>query len=90
MKKSYENELTVQQIVNYLGDKIVKDNLSGSVTKGIGEVKINETMYQIQLSLEPEGGKWIDGNEIFTFKKLSWKQKIINLFTFITDAGIQK
>lgn len=83
-------ELTIQQVVNYLGENIEKDKLYGSVTKGIGEVKINETMYQIQLSLEPEGGKWIEGNGIFTFKKLSWKQKIINLFTFTTAAGIQK
>ncbi len=85
-----KKELTIQQVVNYLGENIEKDKLSGSVTKGIGEVKINETMYQIQLTLEPEGGKWIEGNGIFTFKKLSWKQKIINLFTFTTDAGIQK
>lgn len=85
-----KKELTIQQLVDYLGNNIVKNNLSGSVTKGIGEVKINETMYQIHLTLEPEGGKWIEGNGIFTFKKLSWKQKIINLFTFTTGAGIKK
>jgi len=40
-------ELTIQQVVDYLGNNIVDKNLSGSVVKGIGEVKINETMYQI-------------------------------------------
>jgi len=91
MKKEESKQLSVQHVVDYLGDEIVKHNLSGSLIKGIGEVEINQTMYQIQIHLESDKSNWINESGVLTPQKSkSWITKFLNLFTSTTDVEIQK
>jgi len=88
-------QITIQSLVDFMGNEIVKRQLTDTAVKAIGEVEINKCMYQIQLILESDKDKWIEGigvKGIFKAKnKLSClKKKIISLFTSTTDAEPQK
>jgi len=94
-KEIKPKELSIQQIVNHIGQHIEKHKTIDVVPaiKPIGEVEIDNIMYQIQVVLEPNKDKWIKENGVIrNFKKPKpWiKQKITSLLSFITDAGIQK
>lgn len=94
MAESKTKEISIQHIVNIIGNYIEKNKVIDivSASKGIGEVKIDNVLYQIQVILEPNKSKWIEENGVIrTFKKsISWKQKFLNLFTYTMDSGAQK
>lgn len=89
-----EKPLSVQSIVDIIGNHIVIDQMSTlkTTTKAIGEIEINNTRLQIQISLVPKNEGWIPGNGVHQIKKSkpSWIKNLLNRFTSTTDAGVQK
>jgi len=90
-----EKPISIQSVVDIIGNHIVIDRLSTSktTTKAYGEVEINNTRLQIQISLVPNPKDWIPGNGVHQIKKSkpSWiKRNLLSLFTSTTGAGIQK
>ena len=88
-------DYSIQQIVNHIGQYIQKNKIKDAIpaSKAIGEVEIDNILYQIQVVLVPNKSKWINENGVIrTFKKPKpWiKRKISSLFKFTTDVEIQK
>lgn len=93
-KEVKAKDYSIQQIVNFIGAYLEKHKVKNivSASKAIGEVEIGGIMYQIQVVLEPDESKWIkELGVIRNYKKSeSWIKNLLNRFTSITDAGIQK
>lgn len=83
-KEIKAKELSIQSVVDFIGNHIVENKIDiGEVGKAIGEVPINNTLYQIQIILEPNKQKWIKEIGIVSNNKKqeSWiKRKISSLF----------
>lgn len=97
IKKELElkpNQITIQSAVDFMGNEIVKRQLTDAAIKAIGEVKISDKIYQIQIILESDSEKWIQEIGVKGIwkpkNKQSWLKKILNLFTSTTDAETQK
>jgi len=88
-------QITIQSLVDFMGNEIEKHEFTDSIVKGIGEVKIKNKLYQIKIILESDKDKWVLKNGVQsileTKKKQSWlMKKISSLFTSTTDAEAQK
>lgn len=66
MEKSEEKQVSVQHVIDIIGNHVIIDNLdtSKNIYKAFGEVEIQNQNFQIQIVLVPNKKDRIPGNGI--------------------------